>query len=246
MTLRLALLLVVALATGCAMTPVHVDQLHLSYATAPQPDRVRETLYLAIDPVAIPDSVRTRDPQTKSIDVHGLQTFVRRDVRNVLGDYFVDVAPVEGRAVVARAGYVAEVRISRVDTIADTSTAIGVVGGSVGVATQHRAVGMLDWSLTIRDAATGAVVYSFADRAVGSFSLTNVNHSPQAIASALETALIRLAQDLRAQRIGATLQARTRPTPAPASAFASPAPPPPPVATPAAPAPAPAAPPSLP
>ena len=231
----LLLPLAVALLAGCPMTPVHVDQLHLRYATAPQPDRVAESLFLSIDPASVPDATRTTDPQTKPIEIYGLQTFVRRDVRNVLLDYFMDVRTVEGIAPRARTGYVADVRIARVDTIADTSTTIAVVGGETGVATQHRAVGMIDWSVTIRDIATNEVVYSFADRAVGSFALNNVDHSPDAVASVLETALIRLAQDLRTQRIGATLRARAQPqvaapAPAPTSAVPVPAqvdPPPP-------------------
>lgn len=191
---------------ACAMKPVHVDQLELAYATAPQPERVAVPLRVIIDPTLVPDHFRTTDPQTKKVDVHGVQAFVRRDLTNVLRDFFVDVAVADAGGPGA-AGYIAEVRVVRIDTTADTKTST-TLGGDVE--TSHRAYGVIDWSLVVRDAATSAVVYSFADRAVGTFAMNAINETGPAFASTLETALIRLSQDLRTRNVVATLNAHAQ------------------------------------
>jgi hypothetical protein len=200
-----ALWLVAAISglTACSMKPVNVDTLPVRYPTAPQPDQVQEPLLVVLDPALVPETMRTADPQTKKIDIRGVQTFVRRDVKNVLGDFFVRV-DVVGPAQAARdVGYVAEVRVTRIDTTAETGTSIG----TNGVAIMHRAFGVIDWSIVIRDAETAQVVYSFSDRATGTFALTNVNESEAAISSAIEAAMVRFGKDLRDRNVPATLRA---------------------------------------
>lgn len=221
MSIRSSLgLAVLAFLGACAMQPVHVDQLHLVYATAPQPARVTAPLRVLVDATKVPDTVRTRDPQTKPIDIYGLQTFVRRDVKNVLGDFFTDVAVADAVAPPATAGYVAEVRIVRLDTTADARTSLSTDGT---VESSHRAFGVMDWSVVLRDAASGEVVYSFSDRAVGSFAANTVHETGGVVSSVLEIALIRFAQDLRAQNLVALIQAHARPAAPPPASVATPA-----------------------
>src|SRR5688572_29806182 len=116
-------LLVALVLPACAASPVHVDHLQLHYATAPQPQRVSLPLTMVIDPARVPDTIRTADTQTKQFDIYEVQTFMRRDVSRVLGDYFDEVLVDEAPALGAP-GYLAEVSIVRLDTAADQQTAV--------------------------------------------------------------------------------------------------------------------------
>jgi hypothetical protein len=191
-----------AVGSGCATAPVHVDELSVTYASAPQPERVGQTLFLYVDPVKVPDAVETQDPNSKPIRVHALRTFVRRDVSRVLADAFARIEVVDRAPVAASPHYVAEVSLVRLDTAPQVG--VGAAPGRWGgqALGGQPAVAALDWSLVISDGLSGEVVYSFADRAVGSFGSNDLDQTSRVIASALEAAVRNLAADLRKEQVG--------------------------------------------
>lgn len=194
--MRLAFL-ILAVAIGLAacggISPVHVDRLRLSYARAPQPERVAEPLHVVVEPTFVPDTLRTTALEN-DIDVHGLRAFVRGDVREILAGFFTTVVVQESDGARTFQGYVAEVRLVRIDVTQDA-------GGGL--------LAFLDWSVVLRDGDSGEVVYSFSDRSTGAFSARlNDDEVPLAFQSALEAALLRLSADLRDRGVVATLRAR--------------------------------------
>jgi hypothetical protein len=187
-----------AAACSVAPTPVHVDQLSVTYASAPQPLRVRMPLYLFVNPATVPDDVVSDDPRIKPIPVHSLRTFVRRDVRRLLDDHFMQITVSDQAPVSATPYLLAEVTIARLSVVDRGGTLIASNGAT---ATTSSAAATLDWSFVIRDGLSNEVVYSFAEQAVG-VSIRSVDDTPIVIASVLEAALRGLAADLRTQDLG--------------------------------------------
>jgi hypothetical protein len=208
-----------AAAAGCsfAATPVHVDQLSVTYASAPQPVRVRVPLHLFVNPATVPDDVVTDDPRIKPIPVHSLRTFVRRDVRRLLDDHFMQISVADQAPVSATPYLVAEVTIAKLSVVDKGGTLVASDGTVVSASS---AVATLDWSFVIRDGLTDEVVYSFAEQAAGT-SISSVDDTPILVASVLEAALRGLAADLRTQDLGARFapepSTATARRPAPAS-----------------------------
>jgi hypothetical protein len=191
-----------AATAACAAAPVRVDDLSITYAGAPQPERVGQTLFLFVDPARVPDAVETQDPNSKPIRVHALRTFIRRDVSRVLADAFARIEVVDRAPVAASPHYVAEVSLVRLDTAPQIGA--GALPGQWGGQSLggQAAVAALDWSLVITDGLSGEVVYSFSDHAVGSFGSNDLDQTPRVIASALEAAVRNLAADLRKEQVG--------------------------------------------
>jgi hypothetical protein len=187
-----------AAACSVAATPVHVDQLLVTYASAPQPVRVRMPLHLFVNPATVPDDVVADDPRVKPVPVHSLRTFVRRDVRRLLDDHFMQIAVADQAPVSATPYLLAEVTIAKLSVVEKGSSLVASNGATVSAS---NAVATLDWSFVIRDGLTDEVVYSFADQAVGT-SITKVDDTPILVASVLEAALRGLAADLRTQDLG--------------------------------------------
>lgn len=183
----LAFLGLVSLA--CAMHPVAVDTLN---PTFPEPMVARKaqipTVIIMRD---VPDAMEVTGPDTKPIQVTGVQSFVRKDVKRALEQYYQTVTVVnEGDPLPTDPHLEVPVKVANLEMVVDKATANGV--------TAYQIRGAITWSIAMLKPGEQEYSYTFSDKAVGSVVLTTVNETDAMIESTFSVALTRFLKDYAA------------------------------------------------
>jgi hypothetical protein len=178
----------VAAVSGCSMEPVNLNQIKLNF---PQPLVAKKDptpLFIVASDKDVPDHFTTPADPVKPVEIFAVRTFVTRDVQQALEAFYQTVKVVSNESDLPSTPHIAaKVRITNITTQADMATGNGVTAG--------RVFGAMDWAIALRHSGEDKFFYSFADRAIGTTSLTNVAQTGIMFGSTLEVALGRFLKD---------------------------------------------------
>ncbi len=152
--------------SGCALvsgpSQLSVEQLAPTPPSLMIAKRSPRTAYLVLDPARVPAElpvlVAGQDRGGKLVSV---QSFVERDLRRVLNNYFAQVEVVAPGAVPANKPHVVvDVKLERVEVLQTSRRQDGIVTHTAGAA-------MLTWGLGMRASDEDEYLFSFAGESVG-------------------------------------------------------------------------------
>jgi hypothetical protein len=186
---RVAVLFLLLFA-GCPMKPVYVSQLMLHVTAPASPGRSTLTLYLFASDQGVPDKLTTPGGEVKPIEIHGLRSFVSRDLKRFFERHFAEVVVLDDTAKLPKGdAVIARVRISRLATELEQH----VLRGRQETLIAYRIFGVLDWSLDIT--VGDQLAYTFADHSRSTQVLYTVDQTDELLRSTLGTAMQRMIDD---------------------------------------------------
>lgn len=167
--------------------------------------KVPRELLLVLDPARVPDEYVIPQGEILQTNVHGLQTFVTRDLARTLGAYFE-------RVTVVRPGFAAPAHAYAVADVSIDSLRIAVIKvASVPDSSRQAAqvLGEMTWAVAIRLGEDDDYVYSFAGVSQGAYSITKGADTQEAFRSLFEIALTGLIESYVGKDVHNVIKARS-------------------------------------
>lgn len=167
--------------------------------------KIQRELLLVLDPARVPDEYVIPQGEIVRTDVHGLQTFVTRDLARTFGAYF-------DRVTVVAPGFSAPTgRYAVLDVNIDNLrvAVFKIAEASNGGRQVARVLGEMTWAAAIRLGEDDEYIFSFAGTSLGTYSITRGPEAQAAFGSAFEMALSDLMESYTEKDVQNAIQART-------------------------------------
>lgn len=170
------------------MDPVHFESTTPSLNPPMVASKIEIPVYVVLEPDAVPDHLVTNEAAMKPIELHGIRTFVKRDVTEALAAYYTKVEVVEAAPQLDTLHVIVDVKITKMNTSTETATAYGS-GGTY--ATAYQVFGVMDWAIALRHSNEEEYFFSLSDHVVGEHAGTSIHDGSAMFRSVLELALAR-------------------------------------------------------
>ena len=177
------LALTLAAAAGCAMQPVHVSEMETRIPQPKELRRIEHPLFVVLDPAKLPDSMTAVGDGVKPIEVHGLHTFVQRDLQRTMSQLFttVTVAP---PSTPAPSG----IFLTGEVLVNSMSTFVGTRGPNTPSGVYVR----MQWSFRVRAYGAPADAFIYQGTAESTVPITATRDTQQALQTLFEDGLRRV------------------------------------------------------